>query len=395
MPRHKSVDKIAAVRQTIFFIKDFKSLKDHEPLVAPPLRGGNARYCPRHVGTGLPGGSSHAVAMPETITSLKLALIEGEITQYSKQYQAISAQILRTLNEADKIPLYEQLEQIEQKVAAREQERQRLQCANSTPTPMERDLSLKAHLHKIDFEDAQNTLRQLLKKTNAALLLLQESRWYCGDLCVAWMKQHLKEQTGQFKPYRIELGPSRPPNEFGLLEGVGGHLNAPRHDAETCAQYAARLLEKLAASVAHPGAIIFFEFANWDAVARCDQARVFQCFHELFWRPLAQFLAMMAQRGCVNMKCVAVCVSDGAFALPPEFCCDNPDHFSGAQAFALLFKNWKQEEIYNWLINFGGQMHDTAAHWAAACYESSKGGAPHIVRDKIEDILFTPLRQEA
>ena len=86
---------------------------------------------------------------------------------------------------------------------------------------------------------------------------------------------------------------------------------------------------------------------------------------------------------------------DGAFALPPEFCCDNPDHFSGAQAFALLFKNWEQVDIYNWLINFGGQMHDTAAHWAAACYESSKGGAPHIVRDKIEDILFTPLRQEA
>ena len=334
--------------------------------------------------------------MPETITSLKLARIEGEIAQYYKQYQAISAQILRTLNEADKIPLYEQLEQIEQKVATREQERQRLQCANSTPTPMERGLSLKAHLHKIDFAQARDTLPPLLEKKNAALLLLlQESRWYCGDLCVAWLKQHLREQTGQFKPYRIELGPSRPPNEFGLLEGVGGHLNAPRGPAETCERYAARLLERLAASVAHPGAIIFFEFANWDAVARCDQARVFQCFHELFWRPLAQLPATMAQRGCVNMKCVAVLLSDDTFDAPAALCCDNAKHFSSERAFALPLSNWTQEEIFEWLINFGGQSQAAAEHWAASCYRSSKGGAPHIARDKIEDILFTPLRQEA
>ena len=329
------------------------------------------------------------------VIALKQSELEKDINSLCAQYSAVCEQKRNTLNDADKIPLKAKAEDIWQTITQKDQERQRLQCANSTPTPMERDLSLKAHLHKIDFAHARKTLPLLLKKTNAALLLLQESRWYCGDLCVAWMKQHLREQTGQFKPYRIELGPSRPPNEFGLLDGVGGHLDAPRHDAETCAQYAARLLERLAASVAHSGAIIFFEFANWDAVARCDQARVFQCFHELFWRPLAQFPARMAQRGCERVKCVAVCVSDGAFALPPEFCCDNPDHFSGAQAFALLFKNWKQVDIYNWLINFGGQMHDTAVHWAAACYESSKGGAPHIVRDKIEDILFTPLRQEA
>lgn len=215
-------------------------------------------------------------------------------------------------------------------------------------------------------------------------MLLPESLYYCGDLCVAWLKQHLQEQTGQFKPYRIELAANALPNEFGLLEGVGGHLNAPRRAAESCEQYALRLMNTLTASVTHSGTVIFFEFAKWDAVARCDQARVFQRFHELFWRPLAQFPAMMAQRGCVNVKCVAVCVSDGAFALPPEFCCDKLAHFSGAQAFALRFTNWKQAEIYDWLINFGGQMRDPAAHWAAACYESSKGGAPRVVRDKIE-----------
>ena len=329
------------------------------------------------------------------VISLKQAEIDKEIALLCAQYVAASEQKRNTLNEADKIPLGKQIQQIEKKIAACEQERQRLQCANSTPTPMERDLSLKAHLHKIDFANARDTLPLLLEKTKAALLLLQESRWYCGDLCVAWMKQHLREQTGQFKPYRIELGPSRPPNEFGLLEGVGEHLHAPRHDAETCAQYAARLLERLATSVAHSGAIIFFEFANWDAVARCDQARVFQCFHELFWRPLAQFPAMMAQRDDVNVKCVAVLLSDDTFDAPAALYCDNAEHFSSERAFALSLSNWTQKEIFKWLINFGGQSQAAPEHWAAACYRSSKGGAPHIARDKIEDILFTPLRQEA
>ena len=101
--------------------------------------------------------------MPETITSLKLARIEGEITQYSKQYQAISAQILRMLNEADKILLYEQLEQIEQKVATREQEWQRLRCAQ--PPPQERHNRLSQHLHKIDFTQARKTVSALTPRS--------------------------------------------------------------------------------------------------------------------------------------------------------------------------------------------------------------------------------------
>ncbi len=65
--------------------------------------------------------------MPDTVTSLKLKRIHHEIDHYSQQYERISEQILRTLNEADKIPLREHLAQIERDIARLEEERTQLE----------------------------------------------------------------------------------------------------------------------------------------------------------------------------------------------------------------------------------------------------------------------------
>lgn len=69
--------------------------------------------------------------MPDTVTSLKLKRINNEIDHYSQQYERVSDQILRTLNEADKIPLKEHLVQIEREIARLEEERRQLESNDS------------------------------------------------------------------------------------------------------------------------------------------------------------------------------------------------------------------------------------------------------------------------
>ena len=323
--------------------------------------------------------------MPDIVTSLKLKRIDSEIKQCCEKYEKVSDQILRTLNDADKISLKANLAQLEQEIAHLEEERKQLESADSSP--QERHHAISQHLHKIDFTQARKTFDSLLRRVDAcggaALFLVQESLCYCGDLCVNWMKQQLETQTGDFKHYPVRFAPNRIPDEFGLFEGLGGHLNEPRND-EPCEQYAERLLRKLYAS-ARSGTVILFEFPNWEELAQPDQARVFRRFHDLFWRPLSQqFPAVMAQRGWRNAKCVAVFLTSSQLTLPSELCCGSPAHFSCEQAVPLKLKNWTQAEIQEWLVNFGGYDTRRAEDVAAECFSSSKHGVPHIARAAIE-----------
>ena len=323
--------------------------------------------------------------MPNPVTLLEIERIEKEIAHFEAQYREVCKQKLMDLNAVNQIPLENQVRSLIQKLSELYEKQEQLKSADSSP--QERHHAISRHLHKIDFAQARNTFQRLLSRTDAcggaALFLLQESLWYCGDLCVNWMKQQLETQTGDFKHYAVRFAPNRIPDEFGLFDGLGGHLNEPRND-DTCEQYAERLLRKLYAS-ARSGTVILFEFPNWEELARPDQTRVFRRFHDLFWRPLSQqFPAVMAQRGWRNVKCVAVFLTSGQLALPSELCCDNPAHFSCEQAFRLKLKNWTKAEIQEWLVNFGGYDTRHAEDVAAECFSSSKNGVPHIARAAIE-----------
>ena len=115
--------------------------------------------------------------MPDVVTSLKLKWIENELKQCCEKYEKVADQILRTLNDADKIPLKANLAQLEKEIAHLEEERNRLKSADSSPK--ERQNAVSQHLHKIDYTQARKTFASLLRRVDAcggaALFLVEES----------------------------------------------------------------------------------------------------------------------------------------------------------------------------------------------------------------------------
>ncbi len=318
--------------------------------------------------------------MTSDFNALKKKVLEEQYQFYSKQYEAVCKQMLGDVNQANKVAHEEQLTQIGAKIESLEHDLTRLKCANSSP--QERHNTVSQHLHKIDFTQARKTFQAHLSRIgtgcDAALFLLPESLRCCGELCVTWITEYLKhDQTGEFKSCPVRFAAHNRPDEFGVFESIGKYLNEPRND-DDCVEYARRLRRRLYNSV-RSTTVVLFEFPNWEALARDDQTRVFQRFHEIFWRPLTQELpAAMRERKQVNVKCVAVFLMGGKFAVPLEC--------SGEQVCALsLQKKWTKQDISDWLTRFGGQLDgDAVAHWTDTIFQNSENGKPSLVRDAIK-----------
>ena len=307
----------------------------------------------------------------------KKKVLEQRHEFYWKQYEAVSQQICGDLNQKNIIALKEQLRQIEAEITAVEDELKILESADSSP--QERHNTISQHLHKIDFTQARKVFQSHVSRIGTgcgtALFLLPKSLDCCGDLCVEWIADYLKnDQIGEFKPYSIHFGVNHCLDEFGLFEILGGHFNELRNN-DDCAEYARRLRRALYKSL-RSTTVVLLKFSNWEALLH-DQARVFQQFYDLFWRPLSQeFPAAMREQKHINVKCVAVLQIGGKFTVPMAIPCE--------QAMLLrLQSKWEKQDISDWLAKFGGQLNsDKVADWTEIIFQNSKG-KPSKVRDLI------------
>lgn len=295
----------------------------------------------------------------------------------SQQIANAYAQLCMTTNQADKIPIQNQIDQYEH---AYQSAQDKLRTFMSSAAELQqRHLKLHAHIHKIDFDEALALFRQTLDSfehdCGAALFVIENSGRLCGDLCVSVFKHLLEEETRDFKPYSVDLSKAATPDEYGLFNRLGAFFELPAAAHNDLAQYAGALLKKLAGAVSN-GSIVLFDLQQWDSLMLL-QAQVLQRFLDLFWNPLLQSLPTLpchAQR----VKFVTLITADLSMAEPCHaLCC-------GENIFQLQLRHWKFDEIQRWLRRFTDLNDQQIGYITDAIFKESYDGIPRLVYNTLK-----------
>lgn len=305
-----------------------------------------------------------------------------------RQIVAAYTQLGMTTNQADKVPIQNQIEHYERELEAVEKKLQAFMPPAGEA--QQRYRKFDAHIHKIDFSEAMAAFKSIMAQFGdaggAALFLVQNSSQMCGKLCVSQFKEFLQDQTGDWKHYPVSFSVEKTANEWGLLEGLARHLGI-MHDADSLEQYARQILHTLCGSV-RSGSVVFVEINQWDVLATPEEA--LKQFLEVFWLPLVNHLpGLVQQKQCRRVKFIAVITADMPLPFSPEdydlLCCCPASGLLAEKAIDVALRWWTREEIQTWLDMFSGLDSQEVDRLVPQIYHISGQGMPRMVYEFLKD----------
>lgn len=300
------------------------------------------------------------------------------------KHEKVAGQITATQSAVDRETLKNQLKDIEQEIAEAEEHLASLDA--KTTNPRKREAKVKRDLHKINFTEAvncvKNTLQSFGSKGGAALFLLEKSYEMAGECCVGRIRELLEEEThpDRFREYPVDFSVEMQLNEYGLLQRLGEHVGIELDGADLigCAQ---AIIQKLCAPLQN-GSVVFLVFSQWDMLQDA-QERVLRQFIDLFWHPLVNRFPLEQKR---RIKLVSIITAEGALApscYTLQWSCSQAA-FTVGKIQPLKLRPWTYEEIQTWVDMYSGTGWEARQIdlFARHLYNSYKG-SPRFIYDKL------------
>ena len=301
--------------------------------------------------------------------------------------------MIATLNEADKIPLKAQLDDLQQQIDELDEEIDRKLSGAGTRG---RQLDWEAKLSKIDYKEANEIATDLLDREGfdgrfsdggAAVFLLQDgltmgAKWYVRQLLDVLTEKY---GSGNVRHVPAEVRSYESLDQPGVLGKLAEHFDVGP-DAEGGLS-ARTMINKIVRSLRH-GSAVLTELTIWDDLA--DHDWFFPWFLNDFWRPLVDELLALGDQ---EVRFVAVIVLNGAIApgsLGGDAVCALDDFHSG-KLLELPLQCWQEKDIRAWLIRHSGLSQSLNAQqilkMARTIYSRSDGGKPKSVYVVLMDNL--------
>ncbi len=337
--------------------------------------------------------------MPTAIADVQIRVREQELEQLVQQYEAASAQLNRTLAEADKVPIRNQIAHYEAEMTRVAGEIDALKQGHHLPDAAQRPSRTVAY-HEIDFVEPWRDLRMIfddyvdLRDGGGALLLLPDYETFCASLLVQRLRHWLDEKRyGALVYHPIQLLDLEPLSGAQLLRRLGSRLNcdAPVQDCEDLTPYLRQQLDTMVDSLGADQVLLL----EINVVPDLYAAEGFvQWFLDSFWTPL---LAALKQAAATRpyLRCITLVATDTPIPEPlpmadrycstSAYCAD-----STAQFAHLPLGRWDIDDIDRWLRRHSGLFApgdtQTRQH-AESVYARSRQGEPIRVLQSLRNLI--------
>lgn len=309
---------------------------------------------------------------------------------YEKYEKLIIAKAVET-DPANKFKIEKQIEDVEKQIEILEAELNKLNAHHQDPAIVHQNLH--KNIAKLNYTDAidlvDRTVSEFGPEGGAALFLLQNYLPMGGEWCLTRIKDVLKSQTGQFKPYQIQFTVEAQPDEFGLLNRLAPFFNI-EPIVDSWPQFSRKIVDKIYDSVVS-GSTIFFEINHWDSLAMPDH--VLRLFLKEFWTPLIRSLPrLLNEKGYRRIKFVGIITANSVLpdtCFDDEFCCSK-DAFCPEKFLFLELSHWTEDEISEWLELYSGLDGHRIDQIVPLVLNQSYNGVPRLVYDSLMTYLNPP-----
>ncbi|MGK7874322.1 MAG: hypothetical protein AB4426_13725 [Xenococcaceae cyanobacterium] len=306
-----------------------------------------------------------------------------------KNIDSLTTQINSTSNFAELNNLNIQIEEYFKQLA--EVENQLSKLGNSSLNYHQESNIFERNLSKIDFEEARKIIDSILHKFKAqarggaALFLLQESLSMRGDLCMAEMREQLREYCSHFKHCPVDLSArNQLTSKQELLDAIAHYFN-PIEPVSDETEYAQAIVDKIGSTL-QGGSVVFIELNTSDDWLSAEH--LLSWFVNAFWLPLTQLHKSIASQ-FPNVRFVVVIsveepLSEECQKLP---CFWREDDFDCQKIVNLPLYPWTEEHIQSWLSTFSGLSVAQIAREARKIYRASRAGIPEIVCNRLQKLM--------
>ncbi len=297
------------------------------------------------------------------------------------KYTSACNQVRNTLNDVDKQTLRNQANELEKEIRETENKLTSLESTDSNIQPGHSQIRRPVPVHRIDFRESMTTVKNIVREFGqeggAALFLMQNCYPMAGECCIAQMRDFLKKEThpNNFRYFPIYLSKETQPNEYGLLNRLGGHVGIQFCSADL-ERHAQEIIGKICGMI-QSGAIVFIVLNEWDILVEM-QGSVLHQFLNLFWQPLVNKLPIENKR---RIRFISVITSRGEISpscREPSFCCTEAK-FSFERILELPLRHWKYEDIQDWLETYSGWDAPQIDLFTQHIYNASMDGIPQLI----------------
>jgi hypothetical protein len=337
--------------------------------------------------------------MPTAIANLQIRVREQELEQLVQQYEAASAQLNRTLAEADKVPIRNQIAHFEAEMTRVAGEIDALKQGRHLPAAVQRP-SRTVSYHEIDFVEPWRDLRTIfddyvdLRDGGGALLLLPDYETLCASLLVQRLRHWLDEKRyGALVYHPVQLLDLEPLSGAQLLRRLGSRLNcdAPVQDGEDLTPYLRRQLDTLVDSLSADQVLLL----EINVVPDLYAAEVFvQWFLDAFWTPL---LAALKRAAVARpyLRCITLVAADTPMPEPlplaDRYCASGDYCADAVRQFAHLpLGRWEIDDIDRWMRRHSGLYapgDPQIRMQAESVYARSRHGEPIRVWQNLRNLI--------
>jgi hypothetical protein len=303
-----------------------------------------------------------------------------QFAQAIAESTALEDKIFRESDKCEKDRLKTQIENRQEKINASHENLDDKKRANQDVSQFRNDIA------KIDFSEIIKEVDKIIETLREneggdILFLLQDSFLKEGELCLRRIQEKFKGVTREssFNHYRLDFHASSNLSEYGWLAHLRRYLNLEDIAESDSLAYSA--INKICQLVT-PGSIIFLEIHRWHELP--SQNLTLASFLQKFWIPLVTRLN--DKDNYPQVKLVAVLVVDSMLS---EDCFQSPclpglDENIAFRWTELKFRNWKQQEIQDWLITYCQCSRSESEQKAGHFHQISEGGKPQAVRSALE-----------
>lgn len=315
-----------------------------------------------------------------------------------ERYKAVNAQKLKTLNDADRVPLNEDIRQLEEDIKKVQLE---ITEMRKTQQSSEHNLRQATHawqenLHKINYAKVTSTLNtvfgKLKRQEGSALFVLRNSRSMGGEWCMRKVKQQISSELGTLvAPCNISFAPHQTAGDVAFLNSLSERFPIdPVATPTNLTSAIERMVDRIFQSLVS-GNILLMEI---NLYALNPQNSFLEWFVNTFWLALVSRLSSVSRkkRKIRLLAIVSVRGSIPRACLPTTLCCKKTN-FSGSKILELPLQKWTKDEICNWLFDFSGltqqtdQLTDDDIAQIAQTIHDSTDGEPKAVYDELMETM--------
>ncbi len=336
--------------------------------------------------------------MQANVRDIKRKALTDASAQLAKQYEAAVMQSATTADAAVRVQAEQSAASISERMTKIQHQLEQLELvlpAFGDALDPGRDRSriqrqLSEHLHKIDFEQVERWLRDLMrdhaKRGRAGLVMFDNAGTMNGRLCAERVRKILgaKTSAGKFRHMPIRFRPADRNDSGALLRHLAIHLGldlADRLQGEQMAFISETLCGSLQA-----GGILLLEIGHCDYLTR-DHPAAFQWIVTEFWQRLLRDLETASCGFPASVTVIVLLffdakVPDEAVAL--EHRCDT-GCFKRERLLEFALVPWTRQQIIDWLCSYGlpDNYPEDDTRVLADTIHDATGGTPSLIENEL------------